>query len=353
MSYEGEEPIEVNGKKVVAFKESGEWDIPEGVESVDVLVVGGGGGGGSRYGGGGAGGLIFKPNHEIQGTSPLTITVGSGGAGASADGGQGTDGGNSIFENLTAIGGGGGGGQSPTSGRDGGSGGGSGGTDNSDNGEGIQPNQSGDSGTFGYGNDGGEMASGGGGGTAAGGGGGGAGEVGQTSSASNPGDGGDGLKEVTINSINYNFASIFGDTYGEKIDNDVWFAGGGGGSGAETDNASEGGKGGGADGKDGNDSQTPNNALENTGGGGAGGPWDGDGLAASSGGSGIVILAYEDPFVPPTNPTELEPQLEFEQFSFTGSSLDFDLEPMVQAGSTVTTINGVIQTSNEGVIQTK
>ena len=30
----------------------------------------------------------------------------------------------------------------------------------------------------------------------------------------------------------------------------------------------------------------------------------------------------------PTTPTELEPQLEFEQFTFTGSSLDFELEPM-------------------------
>ena len=60
-------------------------------------------------------------------------------------------------------------------------------------------------------------------------------------------------------------------------------------------------------------------------------------------------MSYTDP----TEPTGLEPQLEFEQFSFSGSSLDFDLEPMVEAGSTVTTISGVIQTSNEGVIQTK
>ena len=31
----------------------------------------------------------------------------------------------------------------------------------------------------------------------------------------------------------------------------------------------------------------------------------------------------------PASPTDLEPQLEFEQFTFTGTSLDFDLEPMI------------------------
>jgi hypothetical protein len=55
---------------VSAFTEVGEhtWIVPEGVNSVDVLVVAGGGGGGSNKtagtstagGGGGAGGLIFQ-----------------------------------------------------------------------------------------------------------------------------------------------------------------------------------------------------------------------------------------------------------------------------------------------------
>ena len=56
MVYTGETPIEHNGKKVVAFLESGEWTIPDGVTKVDVLVVAGGGGGGTREGGGGGAG---------------------------------------------------------------------------------------------------------------------------------------------------------------------------------------------------------------------------------------------------------------------------------------------------------
>ena len=55
MPYTGETPIEKDDYVIVAFKESGEWEIPEGVSQVDVLVVAGGGGRSNtttRYGGG-------------------------------------------------------------------------------------------------------------------------------------------------------------------------------------------------------------------------------------------------------------------------------------------------------------
>jgi hypothetical protein len=60
------------------------------------------------------------------------------------------------------------------------------------------------------------------------------------------GPGGDGLKEVTISGTLYNFASVFGATYGEVISGESWFAGGGGGGG--NGSGGIGGKGGGGDG---------------------------------------------------------------------------------------------------------
>ena len=344
MSYEGEEPIEHNGKKVVAFLESGEWTIPEGVESVDVLVVGGGGAGGwisSRGGGGGAGELVFKPSYELPSTSSISITVGSGGT-ADSENNISENGGDSIFDNITAIGGGSGGRYTDSSSEDGQTGGSGGGArgSSSSSGSGGSSNAS-----EGFGNSGGNNSTSGSSRPAAGGGG--AGEPGQNASSGESGNGGNGLYEVEIDSITYNFKDLFGDANtGEEISNEFWYAGGGGGS-SGGDSSSSNGSGGNGGGGDGTSSSNVESSygMNNTGG-GAGGN-------INEGGSGIVILAYEDPFVPPTDPTELEPQLEFEKFTFTGSSLDFDLEPMVQAGSTVTTINGVIQTSNEGVIQTK
>ena len=99
------------------------WTSPTGVTSIEVLVIAGGGGGGP-YGGGGAGGLIYNSAVPVIPGTAYTVTVGAGGVGATAPG---TNGGNSVFGSLTAIGGGGGGadtGTDDTPGRAGGSGGG-------------------------------------------------------------------------------------------------------------------------------------------------------------------------------------------------------------------------------------
>lgn len=89
------------------------WTTPNGITNADILVVAGGGGGGRGGegsgwgGGGGAGGLIFKSNEAVSGT--INVVVGAGGArGASRDY-RGSNGGNSTFGSITALGGGGGG----------------------------------------------------------------------------------------------------------------------------------------------------------------------------------------------------------------------------------------------------
>ncbi len=81
--------------------------VPDGVSTVEVLVVAGGGGGGSLGGGGGAGGLIHRQEFPVTPGGTVPITVGAGGPGGPADpatrAGQ-----NSTFGPLTAFGGGGG-----------------------------------------------------------------------------------------------------------------------------------------------------------------------------------------------------------------------------------------------------
>jgi hypothetical protein len=84
-----------------------------GVSSnMQVLIVAGGGGGGSDMGGGGGGGgVIYNPTFNVQASStPYTIVVGAGGAGTpnGTNNPRGTNGSNSTFNGLTAIGGGGG-----------------------------------------------------------------------------------------------------------------------------------------------------------------------------------------------------------------------------------------------------
>jgi len=76
------------------------------VPALNVLVVAGGGGGGGGYnaplcgwGGGGGGGVIEEFSYGVTAGASITVTVGGGGSG-------GTNGSNSVFGNLTAIGGG-------------------------------------------------------------------------------------------------------------------------------------------------------------------------------------------------------------------------------------------------------
>lgn len=213
--------------------------------SVVALVVAGGGGGGSaaglNCGGGGAGGLIFNDAFQIERNHDYSVVVGNGGT-------QETNGQNSSFSSLIAIGGGHGGCSTvPTIG---GSGGGARCWD------GTQA-----AGTIGQGYAGGV----GNGANYGAGGGGGAAEPGNTNVA---GAGGDGLGFDISGTLAY---------YGG--------GGGGGTSGGPSQLAPLGGGGRGA--------YYPNpagNGLANFGGGGGGGS-DGS-TAGGIGGSGVIIIRY-------------------------------------------------------------
>jgi hypothetical protein len=213
--------------------------------SIQYLVVGGGGGGGYA-GGGGGGGFLQGTRALIPGTT-YSITVGDGGIGLGYPDGP-TQGQNSVFSDIVAIGGGSGGYEDGVAGN-GGSGGG---------GSAYGPTAYGE-GTPGQGNRGGLGAA-----AAGGGGGGGAGETGYNGSP--PwfgGNGGNGLP-----------SSITGT--------ELYYAGGGGGGYYDPDGTyGSGGFGGGGAGDD-----TP--GEPNTGGGGGG---YGSSIGGANGGSGVVILS--------------------------------------------------------------
>ncbi|MEI8201381.1 MAG: glycine-rich domain-containing protein [Bacteroidota bacterium] len=249
----------IGGYRIHTFTSDDTLNVPFGFNTNARVLVVAGGGGGCTAGGGGAGGFIETMVPLSSGIIP--ITVGAGGNGS--DGNSPTNGGNSVFQSLIAIGGGGGGGANgtATAGHAGGSGGG-GGMNSSISIE----NGYGGSGTPGQGHDGGTIAGqscspcGGGGGA---GGPGGAGAYGQMF-------GGPGLP-----------SSISGTT--------VYYAGGGGG-GSYCAGAGQGGIGGGGAGNGGYGSPG-NSGTPNTGGGGGGANW---GPGGGAGGSGIVIVAYPD-----------------------------------------------------------
>ena len=265
---------------IVPFTSTGttSWTVPEGITSIEVLVVAGGGAGGtSNASGGGAGGLIYRPNYAVTPGQVLTVTVGAGNTNPIR---QPLDnstykGGNSVFDNLTAFGGGNGGGDDYP-GIPGGSGGGSADNPNMTGGIATQPNSP--SGGFGYkGGD--TVSSNNDGGT----GGGGAGGAGRNHGEDTSYDGGPGL--------------LF-DISGTA----TFYAGGGGGyrrdltgygvpqgSGSPTSGGSgrsgAGGRGGGGNGGD-----AGGNGGTNTGGGGGGG--GGSPGVGGNGGPGIVVLRY-------------------------------------------------------------
>lgn len=151
---------------------SGNWEVPSGINTIDVLVVAGGGGSGSgltqasndQYngGGGGAGGLIFIQNvtklssTDISGGNTISYSIGEGGAGSPDENTDGENGDDTIFGNLTAKGGGYGGCTFERTPGNGGSGGGAG-MINGNTGIGgtaTQSSQTGWSGIYGYGNNG-------------------------------------------------------------------------------------------------------------------------------------------------------------------------------------------------------
>jgi uncharacterized protein YjdB len=247
---------------------------------MQVLMVAGGGGAGTEMGGGGGGGgVIFNPTLYVPSSStPFSIVVGAGGAGTPQ--GQrvrGSNGSNTTFNGLIALGGGGGAtghniNSAPAG--NGGSGGGASGGGTPANGNGSAPGF----GTAGQGFNGADGK-----GTWYPGGGGGAGGIG----FSQPAKGGPGVQ--------YTAMSPF------------YWGGGGGGSGFSSDGGDGGigGGGGGAysltkaglglnigsGGQIGN--STPGgNAGANTGGGGGGGAYYDQNNKGGNGGSGIVIIKY-------------------------------------------------------------
>ena len=247
--------------------------------TIEVLVVAGGGPGGGQgfndgSGGGGAGGLIHNIAYPIKNTSPIPVTIGAGGGGVSAAT-QGSNGSNSVFGTLTAIGGGAGGSEGALSirpGKAGGSGGGAGG---------YSESWSGGAGITSQGSKGGnnKRTNGGSGVNLGGGGGGGAdqeGQPGSTNSGNTRGYGGDGLAYFTSGTKSY-------------------YAGGGGCGGGYGGPGGTGGLGGGGNGGSSATNQAtgePGNINTGGGGGGAGGSAIGGSGNSGNGGSGVVIIRY-------------------------------------------------------------
>jgi hypothetical protein len=226
-----------------------DYTPPPGVD-VRYLIVGGGGGGGRWYGsGGGGGGVLPGTGLRLASGTSYAVTVGDGGARETvSSSGSGTNGGSSVFGNLTAIGGGAG--VHSNGGSRNGSTGGSGG---------------GGAGSSGLGGAGalGQGYAGGNGSATAGGGGGGAGAVGVTATHLNGGAGGAGVtSDITGTSLSY-----------------------GGGGGGSADTVGAGGAGGGGAGA--NDAFPGTSGTANRGGGGGGGSGT---YPGGAGGKGVVII---------------------------------------------------------------
>ena len=100
------------------FANTGQFVVPDGITTIDYLLVAGGGGGslGTSGGGGGAGGFLTGTGYPVGPNQLYTIQIGAGGtAGIIATNylGLGKNGGNTVFNNsTTSYGGGAGGGWS-------------------------------------------------------------------------------------------------------------------------------------------------------------------------------------------------------------------------------------------------
>lgn len=230
-------PYQTKGK--ITFTSSQNWQVPYGVTSVDVFLVGGGGGGGSAYmttiGGSGGGGGYTKTQKNIAVTPGgyIPIIVGSGGSGGSggSSSNNGSSGGASSFNSsLTANGGSGG--SYNTVGGSGGSGGGGGGNNTSNAGAGGSDGSNGVYGSLGNGTgqgtttkEFGETT-----GTLYSGGGGGGTGAGSSPGAGGTGGGGSGGNKIT--------------GYASTGTNNTGGGGGGGGSIGSSNSLASGGKGG-------------------------------------------------------------------------------------------------------------
>jgi hypothetical protein len=284
IAYGNEVSFTTNTGTLVSFTATGAhtWNVPSGVKSADVLVVGGGGGGAIQHtGGGGGGGVVYQTNVALS-TPTVSVTVGGGGvnnANLCHDCGYaGTTGSNSVFGSIIAYGGGGGRGWSETNsgnGLNGGSGGGGG----------VGRNSSGTGGTgvAGQGYAGGNgFPHGAGGIPYRGTGGGGAGGLGGNMGAANAGHGGIGVLNSITGTPTYYGGGGGGGVYGSggQAGNGGQGGGGAGGAAAGGTNAAIGATG----------NATGAHGQPNTGGGGgASGQWE---VAAGNGGSGVVHIRY-------------------------------------------------------------
>ncbi|QDC95766.1 filamentous hemagglutinin N-terminal domain-containing protein [Candidatus Methylopumilus universalis] len=262
--------------------------------STEALIVGGGGGGGSDMGGGGGGGGVISSNAvAVIKLNSYDIFVGQGGSGAPAGQGRvaGSNGTNSSFAGLIAIGGGGGAsnhdGSTNPAGNGGSGGGASGGAQSPNGGSGGGGGYGGGRagvGTVGQGNNG-----------SFGiwawypGGGGGAGGAGST----NPANGGVGIANGILDTTYYWGGGGGGSGYSGAGGNGGIGGGGGGAVGTTTGGAGYNNGSGGGGGCTNCWAQTPGgNAGANTGGGGGGGSHYNSNNQGGNGGSGIVVLKY-------------------------------------------------------------
>ncbi len=248
--------------------------------SANLLVLaggGGGGGGGSTYangGGGGAGGLIYLSAYTITVGASYTVSVGTGGTGGLNDytNCTGKNGGNSVFNDQTAVGGAGAAGWSGVAPTNGGNGAGGPGYT-------TMGSSFGTTGTTGQGNYGG------------------AGDGPSYTGSNGSAGGGGGAGSA---GGNYSGGGVIGGAGGAAVNYNITgatvsYAGGGGGGGSTT-----GGAGGTGGGNGGSGNVNGTNATANTGGGGggAGAAGSGGGTYGGNGGSGTVVISFLTSSVP-------------------------------------------------------
>ena len=285
---------EFGGWKAHVFTGSSSFVLNSYVGSsvkVDYLIVGGGGGGGYRMGGGGGGGGVLTGYCYLD-ADTYTITVGAGGAAGVYSGSiPATNGGNSTFNGLTAVGGGSGGSDNNGTGNSDGGNGGSGGGGSAYAAGTPGSTGAGGTGTAGQGYAGGNQ------GTAYyGGSGGGGSEAGSTQSSGYPATGGTGTFSTILGRPHYWGGGGGCSAYSPAFGGGGGPGGGGGGADSVATAAGLGGKKSVNWGEDG----SPNgNGV--TARGGYGGPWSGSGGGGGvysqgnggAGGSGIVIIRYK------------------------------------------------------------
>ena len=125
-TYDTPDTSTVSGKTILRWTDSGTFVLSGGTPDVEYLVVAGGGGSMTNWGhsgGSGAGGMLEGTKSSMA-NATYTVTVGAGGVGSTNAPLQG---GNSVFSDVTAIGGGYGGNWVSSSTRIGGAGGSGGG----------------------------------------------------------------------------------------------------------------------------------------------------------------------------------------------------------------------------------